>query len=311
MELQTFLLENTESKIDSPPSKTVKIIENKSGDARISTKVSIPFSWFKNLELNAGDNIFICKMINQIILCKSLDSISFNQKKEDMLKWVNKIIEKNGYIVFHSRIRDSDIFQDSYLELYSLAETYFHFEEGLTIGNINEIKRLVDEILEILNDAKRYDCIKNKFLKEEFEIQIYSFKNHFTKKEIEEVTNRGRTKEYILNNIEKEIFKFDEKINLNSKDSELYYKRGLSKMQLSDFKEAIEDFNKAIELKLEFGEAYHNRAICYWNVKRYTEGMEDIDKALEINPKSDWSRTVKNGFIKDLIGIAEDKDSIK
>ncbi len=108
-------------------------------------------------------------------------------------------------------------------------------------------------------------------------------------------------------NAEKAILQYDEKIKLDPTNGSLYYSRGNSKFAAYDSEGAIEDYSRAIELDPKLGEAYHNRGLSHWEAGRYRKGMEDINKAIEIDPESLSSKNVKEGFIKDLIEIAEKK----
>ena len=54
---------------------------------------------------------------------------------------------------------------------------------------------------------------------------------------------------------------FDKAIELDPKDANAYYNRGLAKSELKQYKEAIADYDKAIELNPKDAAAYYNRGV--------------------------------------------------
>ncbi len=66
---------------------------------------------------------------------------------------------------------------------------------------------------------------------------------------------------------------------------ELYFKRGLTKTKLTDYRGGILDYNKAIELKPKYAEAYNNRAAAKLNLKDNAGAKADANKAITLNPQ--------------------------
>ena len=49
-----------------------------------------------------------------------------------------------------------------------------------------------------------------------------------------------------------------------------YFKRGISKNSLQDYKGAIEDYSKAIRLKADFAVAYYNRGFSKYSLQDFS-----------------------------------------
>ncbi|MBK8660948.1 MAG: tetratricopeptide repeat protein [Ignavibacteriales bacterium] len=70
-------------------------------------------------------------------------------------------------------------------------------------------------------------------------------------------------------------------IELDPKDGQTWYNRGVSKFDLKDYKGALEDFNKAVELNPKYGKAFYNRALTKQNLDDLKGACEDWTKAAE------------------------------
>lgn len=179
----------SETQLSERKNKEVKVLINTSkpkangeDDTRkkqvsISTKISIPSKWLEALGIYPGERVFTCLMQNQIVVCRSLTDISFDQKKADMLAWVAKVMKNREYFILHKRIKNTETLNDSYIELRALAETYFHFEKGLTPEENEEVSKLIKETVDEL--FKKYHCVKETQMKPEFEIQIFVEKGKY------------------------------------------------------------------------------------------------------------------------------------
>ncbi|MBC8486419.1 MAG: tetratricopeptide repeat protein [Bacteroidetes bacterium] len=72
--------------------------------------------------------------------------------------------------------------------------------------------------------------------------------------------------------------------------SEEYFKMGLAKDKIGDYKGAILDYNKAIELYPEDKYAYNNyvynnRGVCKYELGDYRGAILDCNKAIELDPE--------------------------
>ena len=65
-------------------------------------------------------------------------------------------------------------------------------------------------------------------------------------------------------------------IEVNSKDAEAYYNRGLAYANLNDYKRAIEDYDKALELNPNYTEACNNRDVAYHNLEEHDKSVSSL-----------------------------------
>ena len=66
--------------------------------------------------------------------------------------------------------------------------------------------------------------------------------------------------------------------------AEVYYNRGVAKLELGEFAEALVDLNKAIQLKPDYAEAYHNRGVVKIRFNQPNEALVDLNKAIQLKP---------------------------
>lgn len=156
-------------------SRTVNILSSVSKTG-VSTKVSIPKTWLESIGAKPNEQIFICKMIDHIRLCKSLSDISFEDKKSDMLKIITKEMNTKGYCCFYLH-KDKNFKHHDYYQLRAIAETYFHFEKGLIPEEHKEVDELINCILDELKS--KYSFVENTESSKQFNINVYYNKNIF------------------------------------------------------------------------------------------------------------------------------------
>jgi len=81
-------------------------------------------------------------------------------------------------------------------------------------------------------------------------------------------------------------FGFTEALEINPKDAQGYFNRGLAFKNKGEYEQAISDFTKAIEINPRYAEAYGHRGAFYCDVKdEYDMAISDFTKAIEINPR--------------------------
>jgi tetratricopeptide (TPR) repeat protein len=80
------------------------------------------------------------------------------------------------------------------------------------------------------------------------------------------------------------ISEFNKALEINPRDANAYYNRGLAYWHEGKFDQAILDYSKAIEINPGLAEAYINRGSAYSKKKQYDQAISDYDKALERNP---------------------------
>ena len=87
---------------------------------------------------------------------------------------------------------------------------------------------------------------------------------------------------YRWEDYEKAISYFDEVINLNSADADVYHWRGESKRYLKRTVEAIDDFDQAIELKDNDMDYYWGRGMAWADLTEFDKAKDDLEKVLEL-----------------------------
>lgn len=87
-------------------------------------------------------------------------------------------------------------------------------------------------------------------------------------------------------------------LNLDPNDEIAYFKRGIIKLDLEDFRGAIADFCKSIEIKPGYSEAIEYRGLAKYKIKDYLGAVTDNNKAIEFDPFN-----AKNYYQKGLIEV--------
>tara|TARA_B110000259_G_C13941066_1_gene372801 strand:- start:286 stop:1107 length:822 start_codon:yes stop_codon:yes gene_type:complete len=88
-----------------------------------------------------------------------------------------------------------------------------------------------------------------------------------------------------------------------------YTNRGTIKQIFSDFAGAVNDFNNAIELDPYDAELYYNRAYSKTDLFNYSEAIDDYSKAIEVNPNytsAYANRSALKEALGDLSGACND-----
>jgi tetratricopeptide (TPR) repeat protein len=80
------------------------------------------------------------------------------------------------------------------------------------------------------------------------------------------------------------ITNYNQALQLNYNDSDIYYKRGLAYYQTGNYQEAIADYSQAIQLNLKDAKSYNKRGLTHYQLGNYQEAIEDYTQAIMINP---------------------------
>ncbi|MFL2622068.1 MAG: tetratricopeptide repeat protein [Flavobacteriaceae bacterium] len=80
-----------------------------------------------------------------------------------------------------------------------------------------------------------------------------------------------------------------------------YSNRGTIKQKFSDFSGAVNDFNNAIDLEPNDAELYYNRGYSKTDLFEYQEAIDDYSKAIEINPNY-TSAYANRSALKEALG---------
>ncbi|MBC8337286.1 MAG: tetratricopeptide repeat protein [Rhodospirillales bacterium] len=91
--------------------------------------------------------------------------------------------------------------------------------------------------------------------------------------------------------LESQIADFSQKIQVQSKDANLYAKRGQAYFMLRDFDKAIDDFTKAISLNDNLDAAYFGRGMAYGRNRELDRGIADLSVYIRRNPESSLAYT--------------------
>ncbi|NMG08205.1 tetratricopeptide repeat protein [Brasilonema sp. UFV-L1] len=77
---------------------------------------------------------------------------------------------------------------------------------------------------------------------------------------------------------------YNQALKLNSKDSEIYYKRGLTRYRLGDYERAIADYNQAIQINPYYGKVYTQIGLARYQLGDYEAAIADYTQAIRMNP---------------------------
>jgi len=87
------------------------------------------------------------------------------------------------------------------------------------------------------------------------------------------------------------IEKFDELIDKDSNNAQLYIKRGNAYFEKNEFFDAVEDFTLAIELDADADEAYFGRGLALARQGLIDDGIADLSTFISRNPESSLAYT--------------------
>ena len=87
---------------------------------------------------------------------------------------------------------------------------------------------------------------------------------------------------------------YDKAIEINPKNIEANYNRGLAYGKKGQYDQAIADYTKAIEINPRHAKAYNNRGNAYFFKSDYEKAWDDVYKAQSLGC------TVHPEFLRDL-----------
>jgi tetratricopeptide (TPR) repeat protein len=85
---------------------------------------------------------------------------------------------------------------------------------------------------------------------------------------------------------EEAIKEFDKAIELDPKNPDSHYNKGVALYKLHRYEEAIEEFDKAIELDPNNPVYHNNKGNALDDMGKYEEAIEEYDKAIELDPNN-------------------------
>jgi tetratricopeptide (TPR) repeat protein len=102
---------------------------------------------------------------------------------------------------------------------------------------------------------------------------------------------------------------FTKALELEDKDPEIWFSRGLVRERLQDFTGAFSDYTQTIELKEDHFKGWINRANVLLKMQRYKDAVDDYTVALVYHPDfaaAYYNRAIAKNYLKDLSGACED-----
>lgn len=111
--------------------------------------------------------------------------------------------------------------------------------------------------------------------------------------------DRGLTK-IELGNYKGAMEDYTKAIKLEPNNYDAYLGRGKVGRLLKDYNNSIKDYTKAIELNPNDYKGYAGRGTSKFELKDYTGSIDDCTKAIEINPNCDWAYLYRSNSKKEL-----------
>ncbi|MBD6616234.1 tetratricopeptide repeat protein [Komarekiella sp. 'clone 1'] len=105
------------------------------------------------------------------------------------------------------------------------------------------------------------------------------------------------------------ITNYNQALQLNPNNADLYYRRGLAHYQLGDYEGASADYSQAIQRNLHDAKSYNKRGLALYQLGRFEEAIDDYTQAIRINPNvaiAYKNRAEARSHIGDNQGAIED-----
>ena len=102
----------------------------------------------------------------------------------------------------------------------------------------------------------------------------------------------------------KDISKYSNIIEVESKPFDIYNKRAIAYYRLEKYEQAISDFSKIIEDNPSFAGFYYNRGTTYYKMRQYEKAISDLSHSIEIEA-NDALPYVQRGNIYMTLGQYE------
>jgi tetratricopeptide (TPR) repeat protein len=80
------------------------------------------------------------------------------------------------------------------------------------------------------------------------------------------------------------IINYNQALQLDPYNTDVYYKRGMVRYHLGDYQGAIADYTQVIQINLNYTKAYNQRGLAHYQLGDYQAAIEDYTQALRINP---------------------------
>ena len=93
---------------------------------------------------------------------------------------------------------------------------------------------------------------------------------------------------------------FDKAIEIDRKNSDAWYNKGLALFELNKTDEAIKAYDKAIEINPQNEFAWISKGVIFGDLNKADEARKAYDKAIEINPKNSDAWYKKGRLLNNL-----------
>lgn len=91
-------------------------------------------------------------------------------------------------------------------------------------------------------------------------------------------------KYFKLNDHKNVILNLNKFIELDSTQSEIFYRRGYSKLMIKDYQSSVQDFNKALLLLPKDPKSLFNKAFALHEIAKNDEAIECLNQLIELEP---------------------------
>ena len=78
----------------------------------------------------------------------------------------------------------------------------------------------------------------------------------------------------------------DKATDIDPKNRDAWYYKGLSFYNLQRYLEAVKSLDKATDIDPKNGDAWYYKGLSFYNLQRYLEAVKSLDKATDIDPKN-------------------------
>ena len=109
-----------------------------------------------------------------------------------------------------------------------------------------------------------------------------------------------------------EAVKFlDKATDIDPKNSDAWYYKGISFYNLQRYLEAVKSLDKATDIDPKNSDAWYYKGISFYNLQRYLEAVKSLDKATDIDPKKTYAWYYKGNAFYNLQRYPEAVKSFK
>ena len=256
-------------------------------------------------------DIYYEKDDHKVALIKPVKtSISWNQMVTQNIIFIHSsrgYISKNQCIIINIECQFKRAILDYLKKFHNISSDniyndligFVDNEENYSSSQIKFYKGLA-----LMKEAENTVEVESKEEKYKRSITAYNEAIELNSENDNVYNNRGYVK-IKLNRYKEAIFDCDKAIELRPDNANAYNNRGLAKDKLGQHEEAIADYNRAIEINSDDAQAYNYRGLAKSQLDDNEDAITDYNKAIEINPE-DTITYYNRGFAKTQLGYYEE-----